>query len=135
MGWAVRDVVGFRAVKLDQPHVRTFPVNAVFRLKNAYARIRAVVVHPKRLIDFIVHDAALDGVALPRLVRGDYAQRFVDGQLFRRVKHAMRADHRFDEEIIDKGLFSGMHFFIRDFYHPPLFSGSFSKYLMSIKAY
>ena len=94
MGWTVRDVVGSGTVKLDQAQVRTFPVDCVFRLQNAYLRIHAVVVHPNRLIDFIVHDiaSAFDVIAFPRLVRGNHVQRFVDGQLLRGVKHAMRAD-------------------------------------------
>ena len=112
MGWAVRDVVGFGTVKLDQAEVRTFPVDAVPRLDNAYLRIHAVVVHPKRLIDFIVHEiaATLGVIVFPRLGMGNDVQRFVDGQLLRRVKHAVCAVHRFDEKIIDKGLFSGMQF-------------------------
>ena len=80
-----------------------------------------MVVHPKRTIDFIVHEiaGAFDVIAFPRLVRGNDVQRLVDGQLFRGVKHAVCAIHRFDEEIINEGLFSGMQFCIGDLYHLP----------------
>ena len=121
MGWAVRDVIRFGTVKLDQAQVRTFPVDGVFRLQNAYLRIHAVVVHAKCLIDFIVHEiaGALGVIVFPRLVRGNDVQWLVDGQLFRGVKHAVRAVHRLDEKVIDEGLFSGMQFFRRDLYHLP----------------
>ena len=80
-----------------------------------------MVVHAKRMIDFIVHEiaGAFDVIAFPRLVRGNEVQRLVNGQLLGRVKHAMRAIHRFDEEIINEGLFSGMQFCIGDLYHLP----------------